>query len=141
MHIWESTLAYRRYLWSLGFGLAEAMDTAQRGMGLDWPTSLALIQHTLDAAKEFPNALVASGCGTDHLDPDQVKSLDDVIHAYEYQMEAIEALGESSSSWQAAHWSKLRRAQMIMKKFMHASFRKPSSPSSCTGWAICLTRH
>lgn len=93
MHIWESTLAYRRYLWSLGFGLAEAMDTAQRGMGLDWPTSLALIQNTLDAAKEFPNALVASGCGTDHLDPDQVKSLDDVIHAYEYQMEAIEALG------------------------------------------------
>ena len=90
---WEATLAYRRYLWSLGFGVAEAMDTAQRGMGLDWPTSLALIQHTLDAAKEFPNALVASGCGTDHLEPDQVKSLDDVIHAYEHQMEAIEALG------------------------------------------------
>lgn len=90
---WEATLAYRRYLWSLGFGVAEAMDTAQRGMGLDWPTSLELIQHTLDAAKEFPNAIVASGCGTDHLETDQVKSVDDVIRAYEYQMEAIEALG------------------------------------------------
>ena len=90
---WEATLAYRRYLWSLGFGVAEAMDTAQRGMGLDWPTSLELIQNTLDVAKEFPNAIVASGCGTDHLETDLVKSVDDVIRAYEFQMEAIEALG------------------------------------------------
>ena len=90
---WEATIAYRRYLWSLGFGVAEAMDTAQRGMGLDWPTSLELIQRTLIAAKDYPNALVASGCGTDHLEVDQVKSVDDVIRAYEHQMEAIEALG------------------------------------------------
>ena len=69
------------------------MDTAQRGMGLDWPTSLDLIQRTLCAAKDYPNALVASGCGTDHLEVDQVKSVDDVIRAYEHQMEAIEALG------------------------------------------------
>src|ERR1700694_3130900 len=40
---WDATLAYRAYLWSLGLGVAEAMDTAQRGMGLDWPTSLELI--------------------------------------------------------------------------------------------------
>jgi len=90
---WEATLAYRRYLWSLGFGVAEAMDTAQRGMGLDWPTSLELIQRTLLEAKDYPNASVASGCGTDHLEADQVKSIDDVIRAYEHQMEAIEALG------------------------------------------------
>jgi len=90
---WEATLAYRRYLWSLGFGAAEAMDTAQRGMGLDWPTSLELIQRTLLEAKDYPNASVASGCGTDHLEADQVKSIDDVIRAYEHQMEAIEALG------------------------------------------------
>lgn len=90
---WEATLAYRRYLWSLGFGVAEAMDTAQRGMGLDWPTSLELIQRTLLEAKDYPNALVASGCGTDHLEADQVESIDDVIRGYEHQMEAIEALG------------------------------------------------
>jgi hypothetical protein len=90
---WEATLAYRRYLWSLGFGVAEAMDTAQRGMGLDWPTSLELIQRTLLEAKDYPNALVASGCGSDHLEADQVKSIDDVIRAYEHQMEAIEAIG------------------------------------------------
>ncbi len=90
---WAATIAYRRYLWSLGLGVAESMDTAQRGMGLDWPTSLELIRRTLDAAKDMPGALIASGCGTDHLNLDDVKSVDDVIRAYELQMEAIEKLG------------------------------------------------
>jgi hypothetical protein len=90
---WDATIAYRRYLWSLGLGVAESMDTAQRGMGLDWPTSLELIRRTLDAAKDVPGSMVASGCGTDHLDIDTVKSVDDVIRAYELQMEAIEKLG------------------------------------------------
>ncbi len=66
---WDATIAYRQRLWSLGLGVAEAMDTAQRGMGLDWPTSLELIRRSLDAARDVPGALVASGCGTDHLDP------------------------------------------------------------------------
>ncbi|VTU37962.1 hypothetical protein H4CHR_04303 [Variovorax sp. PBS-H4] len=90
---WDATIAYRRHLWSLGLGVAEAMDTAQRGMGLDWPTSLELIRRSLDAAKDVPGALVASGCGTDHLSLIDVKSVDDVIRAYEEQMAAIEALG------------------------------------------------
>ena len=90
---WDATLAYRRRLWSLGLGVAEAMDTAQRGMGLDWPTSLELIRRSLDAARDMPGALVASGCGTDHLDLDAVKSVDDVIRSYEEQMAAVEALG------------------------------------------------
>ena len=91
---WDATIAYRRHLWSLGLGVAEAMDTAQRGMGLDWPTSLELIHRSLDAARDFgPSALVASGCGTDHLNLDEVKTVDDVIRGYETQMEAIEKLG------------------------------------------------
>ncbi len=91
---WDATIAYRRHLWSLGLGVAEAMDTAQRGMGLDWPTSLELIRRSLDAARDFgPSALVASGCGTDHLNLDEVKTVDDVIRGYETQMEAIEKLG------------------------------------------------
>ncbi len=90
---WDATIAYRRHLWSLGLGVAEAMDTAQRGMGLDWPTSLELIRRTLDAAQDVPGALVASGCGTDHLVLDDVKTVDDVIAAYEEQLEAIENLG------------------------------------------------
>ena len=90
---WDATIAYREHLWSLGLGVAEAMDTAQRGMGLDWPTSLQLIGRTVQAARKHPGALVASGCGTDQLDPIQAHSVDDVIRAYEEQMAAIEALG------------------------------------------------
>ena len=90
---WDATIAYRLHLWRLGLGVAEAMDTAQRGMGLSWPTSLELIKRSLDAAKDVPGALVASGCGTDHLDIDQVKTIDDVIRGYETQMAAIEKLG------------------------------------------------
>jgi hypothetical protein len=90
---WDATIAYRRHLWSLGLGVAEAMDTAQRGMGLDWPTSLELIRRSLAAANKIPGALVASGCGTDHLAPESVTSVDQVVAAYEEQMAAIEKLG------------------------------------------------
>src|SRR5512132_2298677 len=72
---WDSTIAYRVRLWKMGLGVAEAMDTAQRGMGLDWPTSLELIRRSLDAARDVPGALVASGCGTDHLAPDAAKTI------------------------------------------------------------------
>jgi len=88
---WDATLAYRRYLWSLGLGVAEAMDTAQRGMGLDWQTALELIGRSVDAARDIPGALVFSGAGTDQLAPGA--SLDDVIAAYEEQVEAIERRG------------------------------------------------
>jgi hypothetical protein len=90
---WERTVAFRRYLWSLGLGVAEAMDTAQRGMGLDWPKSLELIERSLAAAKNIPGALIACGAGTDHLDSDADATIDDVIHAYEEQCAAIEKLG------------------------------------------------
>ena len=85
---WEATLAYRRHLWSWGFGVAEAMDTAQRGMGLDWKNSLELIRRTVAEGGGF----VASGAGTDHL-PAGVHSLSDIIAAYEEQCAAIEKLG------------------------------------------------
>ena len=53
-------MAFRRYLDGLGLGIAEAMDTAQRGMGLDWPGALELITRT---RKEVPDALVRLGFG------------------------------------------------------------------------------
>lgn len=90
---WDTTIAYRQHLWKLGLGVAEAMDTAQRGMGMDWKTSLELIRRSLDAARDFPGAMVASGCGTDHLSLDDVRTVDDVIAAYELQIESIEKLG------------------------------------------------
>ena len=90
---WDATIAYRRTLWGLGFGVAEAMDTAQRGMGLDWPTSLELIRRSIEASRDCPGALLASGAGTDHLAAAAARNLDDVIRAYEEQVAAIEALG------------------------------------------------
>ena len=90
---WDATIAYRQRLWRMGLGVAEAMDTAQRGMGLDWPTSLELITRSIDASKDVPGAFLASGCGTDHLALDDAKTVDDVIRAYELQMAAIEKLG------------------------------------------------
>jgi len=90
---WDATIAYRQRLWRMGLGVAEAMDTAQRGMGLDWPTSLELITRSIDAARDVPGAFLASGCGTDHLAVEDAKSVDDVIRAYEEQMAAIERLG------------------------------------------------
>ena len=90
---WDATIAYRRHLWSWGFGVAEAMDTAQRGMGLDWSNSLELIEKSLDAAKDFKGAEVASGAGTDHLSPGEIHSIEKILAAYEEQRAAIEKLG------------------------------------------------
>jgi hypothetical protein len=90
---WDRTIAFREHVWDLGLGVAEAMDTAQRGMGLDWPTSLQLIQRSVTAAKARGDALVFSGAGTDHLAPEDAKSLDDVIRAYETQIGAVEKAG------------------------------------------------
>jgi hypothetical protein len=90
---WDRTIGFRKYLWSLGLGVAEAMDTAQRGMGLDWGTSLELIRRSLDAAREVPGAVIASGAGTDHLESTPDVTVDDVIRAYEEQCAAVEKLG------------------------------------------------
>lgn len=90
---WERTIAFREYLWDLGLGVAEAMDTAQRGMGLNWSGAHELIRHSLNAARHRPDALIACGVGTDHLIPSPDTSVDDVIRAYEEQVEAVEALG------------------------------------------------
>jgi hypothetical protein len=90
---WDATLAYRRYLWQQGFGVAEAMDTAQRGMGLDWPTSLELIGRTVAEARGVAGAVVFSGAGTDDIAPDPEGSIERVIAAYACQCAAIERLG------------------------------------------------
>jgi hypothetical protein len=87
---WDSTLAYRRHLWQLGLSLAEAMDTAQRGMGLDWPASQELIQRALaEARAEGMLERVACGAGTDQLDGPA--SLDEIVAAYTEQCAFVEA--------------------------------------------------
>ncbi|HYS74967.1 MAG TPA: dihydrodipicolinate synthase family protein [Burkholderiales bacterium] len=90
---WDATLAYRRYLWSLGLGVAEAMDTAQRGMGLDWKSSLELIRRSIEVSGDIEGAVLFSGAGTDQLAPCSGVTLDEVVAAYEEQCGAIERLG------------------------------------------------
>lgn len=90
---WDKTLAFRRHLWSLGFNVAEAMDTSQRGMGFDWGNAKELIRRSIAEAKTLPGADLASGAGTDQLAPGSGIGIDDVVAAYEEQFGFIEGLG------------------------------------------------
>lgn len=91
---WDATLAFRVGLWDQGLGLAEAMDTAQRGMGVDWATARELIIRTMRAAKAHPLApRVACGAGTDHVALADLRDAAAIRSAYETQAEVIEAAG------------------------------------------------
>lgn len=85
---WDATLAFRRHLWSQGLGVAEAMDTAQRGMGLDWAAAKELISRS---AAEAGDNLLACGAGTDQLTTPV--GIDEIVAAYTEQLEHIEAGG------------------------------------------------
>ncbi|MEU2726523.1 dihydrodipicolinate synthase family protein [Streptomyces griseoviridis] len=86
---WDATLAFRRHLWSHGLGVAEAMDTAQRGMGLDWPTAAELIRRSAAEAKAS-GGRIACGVGTDQL---TAGTLAEVRAAYEEQLALVEESG------------------------------------------------
>ncbi|MFD9894768.1 DUF993 family protein [Amycolatopsis sp. NPDC059027] len=86
---WDATLAFREYLWSCGLGVAEAMDTAQRGMGLDWAATRELVRRTGDVAAG--RAWVA-GAGTDQLPPGPA-GLPAVVDAWREQLDLVVAAG------------------------------------------------
>jgi hypothetical protein len=91
---WEATLAYRHHLWGHGLAVAEAMDTAQRGMGLDWPTAKLLIRRSLAEARAAGTLdRIAAGAGTDHLAPRPGLTLSDITAAYDEQCAFVEGEG------------------------------------------------
>ena len=90
---WDATLRYRHYIWSLGLAVAEAMDTSQRGMGFDWATARDLIKRTVAESRSVAGAVVASGAGTDQLEPGPRVTIADVEAAYEEQCAFIEGAG------------------------------------------------
>jgi Protein of unknown function (DUF993) len=92
---WEATLAYRRHLWSHGLGVAEAMDTAQRGEALGWPLARELIERTGAEARASRGRL-ACGAGTDQLDPGSAASLPEIVDAYREQCELVESQGATA---------------------------------------------
>ncbi len=88
----DATQRFREHLWDLGLGVAEAMDTAQRGMGLDWPSAKILIGNTLASARQRPGAVVFSGVGTEQLAPEDA-TIESVIAAYLEQLSYVQGLG------------------------------------------------
>ena len=90
---WDATLAFRHHLWSWGLGVADAMDTAQRNMGLDAAATRELITRSAAEARSVNGGLVV-GVNTDHVE-DPVISLDAVIDAYKEQLHLTEDAGAS----------------------------------------------
>jgi len=90
---WDATLAFRRHLLDCGLRVAEAMDTAQRGMGLPWPAARELIQRSLDAATAAERARIFCGVGTDHLQPGSARDIDAITRAYLRQLDAVQSAG------------------------------------------------
>jgi hypothetical protein len=88
---WDATLRFRHRLWSLGLGVADALDTAQRGMGLDWPAARELIRRSGTEARACGGRLCC-GAGTDQL-PAGRAGLGDIVAAYEEQLDAVEQAG------------------------------------------------
>ncbi|SNT52592.1 Protein of unknown function [Actinomadura meyerae] len=88
---WDTTLAFRRHLWSYGLGVAEAMDTAQRGMGLDWAATRELIVRSSREALSVGGRIVC-GAGTDQLPPGPA-TLEEIVAAYTEQLAVIESAG------------------------------------------------
>ena len=90
---WDATLAFRHHLWSYGLGVAEAMDTAQRGMGLDWAATTELIRRSSAEARRI-GGTIAAGAGTDQLDvtalpDDRRRALSVVTDAYREQLAVV----------------------------------------------------
>jgi hypothetical protein len=127
------------YLWSLGLGVAEAMDTAQRGMGLDWPTSLELIRRSLDAARDMPGASSPAAAAPTTWRPTTHDGRRRDPRLRE-QMAAIEKLGGKLIVMASRALARVAKARPTTNACTTASCRRPGSPWCCTGWATCSTR-
>ncbi|MCI2417924.1 dihydrodipicolinate synthase family protein [Saccharopolyspora sp. K220] len=122
---WESTLAFRRELFRYGLGVAEAMDTAQRNMGLDWTSVRELVRRSAEQARAF-GARIASGAGTDHRD--QLATLDEVIAAYEEQVGFVESTGSQVIVMASRHLARIARGAEDYRQVYDAVLRQVAEP-------------
>ena len=91
---WESTMRFREHLWAHGFGVAEAMDTSQRGMGLSWAQARELIARTAARAGDAGRAgALACGAGTDQLADGEDHGIGAIIGAYAEQVSFVQSTG------------------------------------------------
>ncbi|WP_199434650.1 dihydrodipicolinate synthase family protein [Qaidamihabitans albus] len=122
---WESTLAFRRELLRYGLGIAEAMDTAQRNMGLDWPAVRELVRRSAEEARAY-DARIASGAGTDHLD--EIADVDGVIAAYEEQVGFVESCGSQVIVMASRHLARVARSADDYRRVYEAILRQVAEP-------------
>jgi len=135
---WDRTLAFRRYIWSYGLGVAEAMDTAQRGMGLDWDASKELIRRSVAEAKAVGGRIVC-GAQTDHLATGSARDLRDIEAAYEEQCEFVEAQGGQVVLMASRELARIAQGPEDYVRVYACSRSFGSRPSS-TGWERTSTR-
>ncbi len=122
---WDSTLAFRRGLFEYGLGVAEAMDTAQRNMGLDWPAAQELISRSAEQAKDF-GARIASGAGTDHLA--SAATIDEVTNGYLEQVAFVESTGSQVIVMASRHLAKLAAGPDDYRAVYDAILRQVGEP-------------
>jgi hypothetical protein len=126
---WEATLRFRDYLWSHGFAVAEAMDTAQRGMGLSWGQARELIASSAEraaacrAAGRF--AGIACGAGTDHLAAGKSYSITEIIDAYIVQLEYVQWAGTVAGSVAGSGSVAESRVILMASRALAATARGP----------------
>jgi hypothetical protein len=104
---WDATLAFRRHLWSWGLSVADAMDTAQRGMGLDWAATRELIVRSVTEAKA-EGGDIACGANTDQL-PHGPATLEQIVDAYHEQIDLIESHGGQAVVMASRHLAAVAR--------------------------------
>ncbi|SFB41563.1 Protein of unknown function [Amycolatopsis marina] len=122
---WESTLAFRRELLRYGLGVAEAMDTAQRNMGLDWPAVQQLVRRSAEQARA-QDARIASGAGTDHRA--EISGIDEVIAAYEEQVAFVESTGSQVILMASRHLAREARSAEDYRRVYDTILRQVAEP-------------
>lgn len=122
---WDATLAFRRHLFTYGLGVAEAMDTAQRNMGIDWPAVQELITRSAAQAQEH-GARIASGAGTDHRTT--ISTVDEVIEAYLEQVAFVESTGSQVIVMASRHLAAVARTAEDYLRVYDAVLTQVSQP-------------
>ncbi|WP_049788400.1 dihydrodipicolinate synthase family protein [Isoptericola variabilis] len=128
---WDSTLAYRHRIWEHGLGVADAMDTAQRGMGLDWAATQELVRRSAAEAASV-GARIACGAGTDQLDPASVEAgeagLAAVTEAYREQVRVVQEAGAQVIVMASRALAKVARSAEDYARVYDAVLAEADSP-------------
>src|SRR5699024_7603840 len=123
---WDATLAFRRNVYSWGLGIADAMDTAQRNMGLDAKATRELITRSAEVAREEQGALVV-GVNTDHIEA-QTLSLDEIIDAYVSQLHFTEEAGAGPVLMASRHLARAAESAEDYRRVYRAVLSKAETP-------------